>query len=1694
VALVAVVTLVLAARYLARFKRVHGHHNNLARAFELSAFPAGYTDDLDWFWLRQHRLRAGVRSGGQRRGHGMFTRNQRRRRNRRSLGNDNSVGWLRVAIQALQLAPKHDVPAHHADPRFGDYMWSRYCMLTAAGVMLDWVPGVDANEVSTTFFQQTSDPFSEFAQRFGEDFIHLLQLAPMWLRALMVVLFVVVFVIALYLEVVMLLAAWYYLDLAAHAIVKTIVGVCRRTWSRLSENVSTWRRVSKRKPKENLVPLAVPGDFVCSRVDGPHFVVKLGERELKVFPEGVPSYVQFPGSRQAVPEGNYGPMFPRVDKKWIKGLVTLEDSSGVLIGQGCRLSWRGQTYLLTAGHVYDLLGSEFHVCREGKRYRVLKVEVQEEVYSPYGNWDVAVFAIPAAAWSSLGVAALQPYFGSMSAVQIRAVMDEPLYMACTVEVSDSPFILYHASNTTAGWSGAPLLTIEETPKIVGVHTAEVISRMRNEATSIEILQWLEQDVVVETPKPRGRSYVEELGDRFEEKWEVRRRGQKEEWGVKRPRGVQTRRKAVPRPREREIAELPDPEGELARLRNLSRRQRRVSEYNETVVLLEKAVDEGNIQLALELEGELLKLRVPESLKEALEGWEARLPVEAIEATPRRRRNRKRKDSRPEEKVQAVKHPQSPMLEEELPNSLLRLVESASALGTVEKVGERDDPVIGRVDVLSLKFPIHDREERKASDALALGYVMPPRSLDVIKKSMRFHMDAGAAAREHKLDATDAEVELFYEEWYGSDTLDSDFGHLKEILWCDEQWKLGNRDVALVHLESLCLGVLLTLRSESNPGYPWCCTHSTIGAVRENQIARDAVVATAVLRMGYLLGWFREPLVREHEPWRVFEKMEPTKVAKVTEGRVRLILNIAVPDQIVETILCTDMDKAEIAAWERIPSKPGIGFDSGGVLKYVRSLPDPLLEESAQLWAVFRDFPFWDWTVSDSLRRKNAHCRAYVADQRVPSPIWFTVFQRWYEMEDRAGCVLPDGSLVPKGPHEQSGKVSTSSDNSRMRAFLAWLSGAWCAQTMGDDSGEFYKSLAAKEKADRFYASLPIPPKTSQEGLWCELARKGWEFCSHLFAVVENGHVFSSLVTFGKGAAHLMLCNERSSPEVKEMQGIVYLEEFAPRVFSDERSSYVRSERFLAFVKQLPREFRLEERYLEFCAPRPQSLLSAKMSAKKQKKAANRLAALENEIRRMALAPRKVGGAKARRRRRRGGNAIGAAPVALSNASVPRSSMTWESAGEGRLIVKGVELVRELNCHNEPSVEFSMVMNPLVMEMPRLQAISGGFEEFRFQRIRISYVPGCPATRSGVVMAAYIEDPLARDPIGAIETRAYETSFIGSVGIPMSSKMENEDQKIWWLTHPVSVSSDLGETFRDPTKRFQGKVVVSTSGAASADDGLLAGYLVVEYEVHLHSLRPARDEFAVFAHLGTDTQQVFTGGAADLLNVMEWPTLGQALGAWGWENSLSTRPGVDASYQESFYLDAAAWLFSLVESLGAAASVEEKRVVSPRQRSILRPKISRNGTRYVTQNVRDVKMRSRGVSIDVIRGFGTVEASDVDEHEVVWRASFEDGVAPIALTPVFERTVMMPEAAGDIVYDIIGQEADLDAGSETTLATTTFALGTGAVILEDATRVTTTVPYVCYCRLTPTGVETRATSTATANNLAVARRSFTTDSA
>jgi hypothetical protein len=393
---------------------------------------------------------------------------------------------------------------------------------------------------------------------------------------------------------------------------------------------------------------------------------------------------------------------------------------------------------------------------------------------------------------------------------------------------------------------------------------------------------------------------------------------------------------------------------------------------------------------------------------------------------------------------------------------------------------------------------------------------------------------------------------------------------------------------------------------------------------------------------------------------------------------------------------------------------------------------------------------------------------------------------------------------------------------------------------------------------------------------------------------------------------------------------------------------------------------------------------------------------------------------------------------------------------------------------------------MAMEIPRLAAIASGFEEFRFQTLRIAYVPGCPATRSGVVMAAYVEDPLAQDPLGAVEFRAYETSFVSSVGREASSKVEVEDQKIWWLIHPVSVG--ISETFRDPTRRFQGKVVVATTGSESADNHALAGFLVLEYTVHLKSLRPAR---SLFLLLGNDPSapETFTGGGST--NVINWPRLQWQEGEFGWEDSVAVRPDTDQTYDSTWLLEAGAWLLDFVFTLGAAASVD--RVKSPRSviRTI-RPKLWRDGKSYNCQGLVAGTLFYARPDIDDQALFCLDKVSADDDEKSATYALNRDLEPPLPLS--FAKLILAPMAAGDVVVTVHGQPVSATSATKDTLMTTTFALGTGAVTLEDVTRVTTTQGYVAHSDLVPTGTEARTASSGLTNHIGWARRQFSNDSA
>jgi len=245
--------------------------------------------------------------------------------------------------------------------------------------------------------------------------------------------------------------------------------------------------------------------------------------------------------------------------------------------------------------------------------------------------------------------------------------------------------------------------------------------------------------------------------------------------------------------------------------------------------------------------------------------------------------------------------------------------------------------------------------------------------------------------------------------------------------------------------------------------------------------------------------------------RLFVKQEPHKVTKLAEGRVRLIMSCSIIDQVVERMLHSIQNDAEINNWHSIPSKPGIGFTD-----YIqkKAVVDYILQQAKGKSFAYTDISGWDWSVKLWQLLDDAERRAMLKDCTDEE-------RKVYRNAclNRAFCVgfsvfcLSDGRLIEqidKGV-QLSGCYTTSSTNSFMRIELALLVGALWAAAMGDDDVEDYVDNAVGK-----YKALGF---TIKEGDYVK-SENYFEFCSHGFWT-ENGKYFSKYVGWKKSFFNLL---------------------------------------------------------------------------------------------------------------------------------------------------------------------------------------------------------------------------------------------------------------------------------------------------------------------------------------------------------------------------------------------------------------------------------------------------------------------------------------------------------------------------------------------------------------------------------------------
>ncbi|QTF33728.1 RNA-dependent RNA polymerase [Grapevine enamovirus 1] len=227
-----------------------------------------------------------------------------------------------------------------------------------------------------------------------------------------------------------------------------------------------------------------------------------------------------------------------------------------------------------------------------------------------------------------------------------------------------------------------------------------------------------------------------------------------------------------------------------------------------------------------------------------------------------------------------------------------------------------------------------------------------------------------------------------------------------------------------------------------------------------------------------------------DPVRVFVKGEPHKVAKLHEGRFRIIASVSMVDQLVARMLFQSQNKQELRMWFSIPSKPGMGLSTDNqVREFLDSLvavsgapsPEELVADW-QKWCVPTDCSGFDWSVPMWLLEDDMECRNRLTADLTQDLI--TLRSVWLKCLGNSLFSLSDGCLLAQTTPgiQKSGSYNTSSSNSRMRVLMSKHAGAkWCV-AMGDDAIESTDTnLSAYEEM----------------GFKCEAADK-FDFCSHIF--------------------------------------------------------------------------------------------------------------------------------------------------------------------------------------------------------------------------------------------------------------------------------------------------------------------------------------------------------------------------------------------------------------------------------------------------------------------------------------------------------------------------------------------------------------------------------------------------------------------
>lgn len=279
------------------------------------------------------------------------------------------------------------------------------------------------------------------------------------------------------------------------------------------------------------------------------------------------------------------------------------------------------------------------------------------------------------------------------------------------------------------------------------------------------------------------------------------------------------------------------------------------------------------------------------------------------------------------------------------------------------------------------------------------------------------------------------------------------------------WEDGAIDEIITHF------LMEDVNVKASPGIPLAIMGKTNGLILKDH--RSLVINLVKARLWKLSNFECSHLSAEEkvkqgfcDPIRLFVKDEPHPLAKLVDGRLRLIMSVSLVDQLVERVLHSRLNKKEIESWRDIPSKAGSSMsmdeDVAEIRRWLKSRAQPASS----------DISGFDWSVKQWQLLFDAQFRTALSLDC--SPEWrHAVYQRALCLSHSVFS-LSDGTMIAQQTPgiQKSGSYNTTSTNSHIRVALAYLAGSEQAIALGDDSVEDYV-----DGAEARYVALGHPLKS-----------------------------------------------------------------------------------------------------------------------------------------------------------------------------------------------------------------------------------------------------------------------------------------------------------------------------------------------------------------------------------------------------------------------------------------------------------------------------------------------------------------------------------------------------------------------------------------------------------------------------------------